>query len=214
MRQVNSYISFSFLCSLFVMLGFAQNVSAQKALNAAQKQRQQVVRQAYADAQAYAEQQKKDRYTGNVFTAKWQRNESAVGHVEETIEFFSKDKEDGRTGMSYHSLLLVRNSYKRSEATIGDTYEEFLFNPDNGNLMFYFKTNNYWWCEEEVKVETRYYFNADGSFSSGSLKLTPINGQKQPFYPEELQELDGNDALMMQERYKRVFNSMTNFTTE
>lgn len=212
MKKINSHIV---RISLFqaILLFAAMTATAQRPLNASQKQRQQVVRQAYTNAQAYAEQQKKDRYAGNVFTAKWQRIEPAVGQVVETIEFFSNAKEDSQTGMTFYVPLLVRNSYKRSEATIGDTYEEFLFNTDTEKLMFYYKTSNYWWADEEVKMETRCYYNADGTFSSGSIKLTPLNGGA-AMYPDELQDLDGYDALRMQERYKQVFNSMTNFTME
>lgn len=203
-----------YIITLLTMLASALSMSAQRPLTAAQKQRQQVVRQKYAEAQQYAEQQKKDNYAGQYVTVKWPRIEAAVGKVEETTEFFSQAKDDEKTSMTFYELLLVRSSMKRTEAQIGDSYSEFLYDTATDNLIFYFNTHNSWWADEEVKVETRYYFNADGTFSSGSVKMKPINGNGNAFYPDELQDLDGMSAMREQYRYKNAFEAVANFTME
>lgn len=214
MKQNLFYTIAKTSCMSLVMAFVPHGIFAQTPLTVSQKQCQQVVRKAYGEAQAYAEQQKKDKYAGNVVTTKWGRIEPAVGRVEETIEFFSDAKQDEKTEMQYHSLRLVRVNCKRPEASIGDVYEEYLFDTDTEKLLFYYRTNKNWWCGEEVKVETRCYYNADGSYNSGSVKLTPIQGQNESYYPEELQELDGNGALRSQERYKMIFDATANFTME
>ena len=196
------------------MLASSLSMSAQKPLNAAQKERQQAVRQKYAEAQQYADQQKKDSYAGQYITVKWPRIEAAVGKVEETTEFFSQAKEDEKTSMTYYALLLVRSSMKRTEAQIGDAYSEFLYDTATDNLIFYFNTHNSWWADEEVKVETRCYYNADGTFSSGSVKMKPINGNGSAFYPAELQDMEGLEAVREQYRYKNTFEAAANFTME
>lgn len=189
-------------------------ISAQKPLTASQKQRQQIIRSAYSEAQKHAEQQKSDKHAGSTITTKWGRIEPAVGRVEETIEFFFTSSDDEKTDMIIHNLQLVRHSYKRPEASIGDMYEEYLFDTKTEKLMFYYMVQNNWWCGEEVKAETRYYYNSDGSFNSGNVKLTPLNGQKDSYYPDVLQDIDGYSALREQERYKSIFNATANFTME
>ena len=199
---------------LVAMFFVSVTVEAQRPLSASQKARQQVVRQKYSEAQQYADRQKKDSHAGQYITVKWPRIEPAVGKVEETMEFFSDCKEDERTSMTFFELRLVRFSYKRLEASIGDTYTEFLFDTSTGNLIFYYHTYNYWWAGEEVKVERRYYYNAAGVVCAVSVKLTPRQGNGGAYYPDELQDIDGMDAMREQQRYKSAFDAMANFTME
>lgn len=208
----NQLLRFSVIQLLLFLVVAA--VSAQKPLTDEQKARQQNVRWQYAEAQKYAEQQKKDNYAGQYVTVKWPRIMAAVGKVEETIEFFSQLKEDEKTSMPIYELQLVRSSLKRPEASIGDNYSEFLFDIATGNLAFYFNTHVYWWCGEEVKVETRCYYNSDGTFSSGSVKLKPVKGVGEPFCPEELQDIDGLDAVRESCRYKTSFDYIANYSME
>lgn len=201
------------ILAMVAMFLAVSTVEAQRPLTASQKARQQIVRQKYTEAQQYADKQKADNYAGQYITVKWPRIEAAVGKVEETIEFFSLAKEDEKTSMPYYELLLVRSSQKRPEASIGDAYSEFLFDATTGKLIFYYNTHNNWWADEEVKMEKRCYFNVDGSFSSGSVKLTPRNGGN-AYYPDELQDIDGMDAQREMYRYNNAFDAVANFTME
>ncbi len=199
---------------LTVLLSIATAASAQRPLTAAQKARQQEVRMKYAEAQKYAEQQKMNSQTGQYITVTWPRMEAAVGKVEENIEFYSQEKEDAELSITFYELQLVRSRLKRPEAQIGDAYSEFLYDTDTGKLIFYYNTHKYWWADEEVKMETRCYYNTDGSFSSGSVKLSSPQGKGEALYPAELQDINGMDAIREQNRYQNAFNSIANFTME
>ena len=201
----------------FYLLSIATSTMAQPAptLSNAQKQRQQQVRNIYAEAQQNAELQKNsDNEAAQYVTVTWPRMEAAVGKVVETIEYFSVPMTDEKTEMRYYSLQLVRRNYKRLEASIGDNYSEYLFDTKSGILLFYYEVHNNWWCDEQVKVETRCYFNADGSYSSGNVKLTALQGDKTPYYPAELQEINALDIQRESSRYSISFNTITNFTME
>lgn len=183
---------------------------AQRPLNVAQKQRQQAVRTLYSQAQQFAERQKKGDEYSHVLTAHFKRMESVVGLVDETIDYFSDEQETEYAGVLSYNLVLVRRSIKRPQAIMGNIYQEFLYSKNTGKLIFFYSTQQNIWAEEEVKVEYRCYYNEDGSMSSSSVKFVSVNDSKNVFYPDELQDYDGTDAIKLQQSLKDAFNALVN----
>lgn len=189
---------------------FTISIMAQRPLNVAQKQRQQAVRTLYSQAQQFAERQKKGDEYSHVLTAHFKRMESVVGLVDETIDYFSDEQETEYAGVLSYNLVLVRRSIKRPQAIMGNIYQEFLYSKNTGKLIFFYSTQQNIWAEEEVKVEYRCYYNEDGSMSSSSVKLVSVNDSKNVFYPDELQDYDGTDAIKLQQSLKDAFNALVN----
>lgn len=195
---------------IFGALSLVTSTYAQRPLTPAQKMRQQEVRTQYAQAQQFAEAQKKDSEYSHVLTTRFNRMESVVGRVEETIEFYSNEREGEYAGVTCYDLWLVHRSIKRPQAILGDIYQEFLFSSKTGNLIFFYSTSSNWWAGDPVNVEYRCYFNEDGSMSSSNVKLKSQGTSSEPYYPDELQDYEGIDALKMQKSMKDAFNALVN----
>lgn len=162
----------SILSIIFAISAHAQNL----------KDIQKETRAVYAKAMEKIQEQKEEPRIGSIVTIKQPRNYSAVGMCETTTEFFCdvvpSDTEDEIVGSEDLCPYFIRQKFERKESLIGNDYYEYLPHPYTGNLMFYFHKSFIYWCEMEISVETRYYYNADGIFVGGTVQAKDIETGK------------------------------------
>lgn len=121
------------------------------------KSRVAYIRKQYSDAQALAKR------TADNMVSVTQREKSEGYSTVTTLDFFYVIDVMEGTDIPYSKLNLLRRTIK---GTV-NSYEEFLYDPEEENLLFYFYTAEY---EKGVKCEVRCYDNADDDGGMLTLK--------------------------------------------
>ncbi len=156
--------------TLALAVGCAMAASAQPAQSV-----QAQVRSIYTEAQQKVQQQVDEPMMGRVTTVKSTRMMGGVGLCETTTEFFcdidDNASEDRYAGTEDLHPYFVREKFERSQSLIGKEYSEYLYHPETGKLIFYYKQSNELadGTNEEVE-ETRYYFDSQGRYAGGNVQ--------------------------------------------
>lgn len=154
------------LSILFIISSLS--ISAQ---TAAQKERQQAAREAYAFALEHIGMAQEESNLNNSTHIEMNRMFCGSGMQKYCIDYYymlTKDPDDPENvkGESEWQPYFIRVKYNHAAFT---TTEEYVMNSENKQPIFIFTTSDeaYDKPEEFAKNETRIYFNADGSLSLG-----------------------------------------------
>lgn len=168
------------------------------------------VRGKYAEAQETIKQMKEELNANNSVTIKKHYIVSAIGPVEETIEaFFTDDANPEEDGVQNHyATFFVRSKCDARPTTMGLTCKEFLFDVETGQLIFYFKQQTTEYKEKPVTIEYRDYYDRDGLFCKGFIKVKSAETGKE--IPAEDLESDGSEGLAEAEKLSPLLDQLMN----
>jgi len=160
------------------------------------KEVQKNVREGYADAMKMITMQAEEPNIATQLKITTRRTESGVGKCEYTTEFYGIAgegcEEKTGDGKDAYALFFVRDKKHYLDASIGDIYWEYLYN-SKGKVIFSFEKISSFYAEEEVYIETRYYYDDEGKYAGGSLQIkSKENGRVLPV--DEI-EFDENGAV-------------------
>lgn len=164
------------------------------------KSRIAYIRNVYKAAQENAQQS-----ADNMLTVT-QREKSNEGLSTTILDFFYVTDMVEVVEIPYYKLNLLRRTQKGEN----NQYEEFLYDPSNEELIFYFTSFEY---EKGVKCETRFYVGA--SDDGTSLKVTKFTDTKtgkdvSSRYPDSLGMFwDEGFMLRFAHDMQEAFNHLT-----
>lgn len=167
------------------------------------------VRAKYAAALNRIKLEKAEPNSANHVTVKNHHIVPAIGPVEETIEIFAYDANDGEMfpGATLFKPYFIRKK-SESGALFGNSYTEYLFDTETGELIFYFDKRSSIWAEEEVDIESRAYYDKNGRFAKGDVKMTDRETKK-VIPVDEIQE-DGTTGQKLSAQLKEMINLLMN----
>ncbi len=154
---------------LLITLGSVLTASGQTA-----KEVQQEVRTIYAQAMEKMKRQLKDPQRGVVSKITSSNVNSMFGYLEITTECFylnipgeEKDFEKSEETGPY----FIREKVFCKDSEYGNDYNEFLFHPQTGKLIFHYFQTSSTYAEEPVTIESRYYFDRNGKFATSLISV-------------------------------------------